>query len=122
LIDYQIEENLCEVNLLKKIYVDTAKILKAISEPKRLRIVDMLSCRELCACEILEEFHITQPTLSHDMKLLVETGMVQDRREGKNIYYSLNQDVLQELQETLKTIFTSNPDCICHSKSDGGCK
>jgi ArsR family transcriptional regulator len=110
------------VNLLEKIYVDTAKILKAISEPKRLRIVDMLSCGELCACEILEEFHITQPTLSHDMKLLVETGMVQDRREGKNIYYSLNSNVLQELQETLKTIFTSNPDCICYSKSDGGCK
>jgi ArsR family transcriptional regulator len=110
------------VNLLEKIYVDTAKILKAISEPKRLRIVDMLSCGELCACEILEEFHITQPTLSHDMKLLVETGMVQDRREGKNIYYSLNPNVLQELQETLKTIFTSNPDCICHAKSDGGCK
>jgi ArsR family transcriptional regulator len=110
------------VNLLEKIYVDTAKILKAISEPKRLRIVDMLSCGELCACEILEEFHITQPTLSHDMKLLVETGMVQDRREGKNIYYSLNQDVLQELQETLRTIFTSNPDCICHLKTDSGCK
>jgi ArsR family transcriptional regulator len=110
------------VNLLEKIYVDTAKILKAISEPKRLRIVDMLSCGELCACEILEEFHVTQPTLSHDMKLLVETGMVQDRRKGKNIYYSLNPNVLQELQETLKTIFTSNPDCICHSKLVGGCR
>jgi ArsR family transcriptional regulator len=122
MIGYQIEKNLCEVNLLEKIYVDTAKILKALSEPKRLRIIDMLSCGELCACEILEEFHITQPTLSHDMKLLVETGMVQYRRGGKNIYYSLNQDVLQELQETLKTIFTSNLDCICHSKSDGGCK
>jgi ArsR family transcriptional regulator len=109
------------VNLLEKIYVDTAKVLKAISEPKRLRIVDMLSCGELCACEILEEFHITQPTLSHDMKLLVEAGIVKDRREGKNIYYSLNQDILNQLQETLKTVFTENPDCICHKKSVNGC-
>jgi ArsR family transcriptional regulator len=103
---------------MEKIYDDTAKVLKAISEPKRLRIVDMLSCGELCACEILEEFHITQPTLSHDMKLLVGAGIVQDRREGKNIYYSLNQDVLHELQETLKMLFTSKPDCICHKKSE----
>jgi ArsR family transcriptional regulator len=109
------------VNVLEKIYVDTAKVLKAISEPKRLRIVDMLSCGELCACEILEEFHITQPTLSHDMKLLVEAGIVKDRREGKNIYYSLNQDILKDLQETLKKMFTENADCICHNKVPKGC-
>lgn len=54
---------------MEQIYTDTTKILKALSERKCLRIVDMLSCGELCACEILEEFHITQPTLSHDMKL-----------------------------------------------------
>ena len=56
---------------MEQVYLDTAKILKAISDPKRLRIVDMLSCGELCACRILEAFHITQPTLSHDMKLLI---------------------------------------------------
>ena len=61
---------------MEKIYTETAKILKALSDPKRLRIVDMLSCGELCACQILEAFHVTQPTLSHDMKLLVEAGIV----------------------------------------------
>ena len=45
-------------------YVDIAKKLKVISDPKRLRIIDMLSCDELCACEILEKFDISQPTLS----------------------------------------------------------
>ena len=106
---------------MEKRYIDTAKVLKAIAEPKRLRIMDMLSCGELCACQILEKFHITQPTLSHDMKLLVDAGLVIDRREGKNIYYSPNQDTLGKLQETLKTIFTSNPDCICHNQSKDGC-
>jgi ArsR family transcriptional regulator len=93
---------------VEKIYKETANRLKAIAEPKRLRIVNMLSCGELCASEILEEFHVTQPTLSHDMKLLVGSGLVQDRREGKNIYYSLNHEILQELQKTLKAIFLSN--------------
>lgn len=106
---------------MEKIYVDTAKVLKAISEPKRLRIIDMLSCGELCACEILEEFHVTQPTLSHDMKLLVDAGLINDRREGKNIYYSLNHTIIQSFQETLGKVFRSKPDCICHSKSDDSC-
>ena len=105
---------------MEKIYTDTAKILKAISDPKRLCIVDMLSCGELCACEILEAFHITQPTLSHDMKLLVEAGLVNDRREGKNIYYSLNAETLQDLQKVLGKLFSAKSDCICHK--DCGCK
>lgn len=99
---------------MEKIYTDTAKVLKAIAEPKRLRIIDMLSCGELCACKILEAFHITQPTLSHDMKLLVEAGLVNDRREGKNIYYSLNQEAIQSMQNVLNQIFTEKTDCICH--------
>lgn len=107
---------------MEKIYTDTAKILKAIAEPKRLRIIDMLSCGELCACKILEAFHITQPTLSHDMKLLVDAGLVCDRREGKNIYYSLNQENIENLQQILQTIFKQTPDCICHEKSKCKCQ
>ena len=66
---------------MEQVYIDTAKMLKAMSDPKRLRIVDMLSCGEMCACVILESFHINN--FSHDMKLLVEAGIVNDRREGK---------------------------------------
>jgi ArsR family transcriptional regulator len=101
---------------MEQIYVDTAKMLKAISEPKRLRIVDMLSCGELCACVILEAFHITQPTLSHDMRVLTEAGLVSSRREGKNIYYSLNKAALDEMISTLGRMFEDKPDCICHRK------
>lgn len=100
---------------MEKIYMDTARILKVLSDPKRLRIVDMLSCGELCACKILEAFHITQPTLSHDMKLLVEAGLVRDRREGKNTYYSLNEEALQSLQDVLARMFSEKADCICHT-------
>ena len=101
---------------MEQIYLDTAKILKAISDPKRLRIVDMLSCGELCACKILEAFHITQPTLSHDMRVLIEAGIVNDRREGKNIFYSLDQEHLAAFQNTLHEIATPKANCICLPK------
>ena len=71
---------------MEKIYTETSKMLKAVSDPKRLRIVDMLSCGELCACVILESFHITQPTLSHDMKVLAEAGLVLSRRDGSSFF------------------------------------
>ena len=98
---------------MEQVYIDTAKKLKAISDPKRLRIVDMLSCGELCACKILEAFHITQPTLSHDMKVLIEADIVKDRREGKNIYYSLNKECLDSFENTLHEIIERKVNCIC---------
>ena len=95
-------------------YIDTAKVLKAISDPKRLRIVDMLSCGELCACVIQEEFNITQPTLSHDMKVLLDAGVVTARKEWKNTYYSLDVAFLEVFTEILSKMFHPTPDCICH--------
>lgn len=99
---------------MEQIYLDTAKVLKAISDPKRLRIVDMLSCGELCACVIQEEFSITQPTLSHDMKVLLDAGVVTARKEWKNTYYSLNTEFLETFSETLTNMFHPTPNCICH--------
>ena len=101
---------------MEPIYVNTAKMLKALSDPKRLRIVDMLSCGEMCACVILEAFQVTQPTLSHDMKVLTEAGLVTDRREGKNIFYTLNLERLRVLQDTLGAIFEEKEACICYRK------
>lgn len=95
-------------------YFDVAKVLKAISDPKRLRIVDMLSCGELCACVIQEEFNITQPTLSHDMKVLLDAGIVSARKEWKNTYYSLNVEYLEQFTDTLSKMFHPTPDCICY--------
>ena len=75
-------------------YSEMARVFKALSDPKRVKIVDLLSCGEMCACKILEKFQITQPTLSHDMKVLAEAGIVNQIRDGKNIYYSLNHEAL----------------------------
>ena len=94
-------------------YENIYKKLRVISDPKRLKIIDMLSCDELCACQILEKFDITQPTLSYDMRKLEEVGLVTSRREGKNTYYSLDKDSLDEIEDNLKFIFHIQDDCIC---------
>ena len=69
-------------------YMKMAKIFKALSDPKRVKIVDMLSCGEMCACVLLKCFEITQPTLAHDMKVLSEAGIVTSRRDGKSVWFN----------------------------------
>jgi ArsR family transcriptional regulator len=76
-------------------YMENSKILKALSDVNRLMIIDMLSSGEKCACKILECLHITQPTLSHHMKILCSSGLVDSRREGKWMHYSLNNDTVK---------------------------
>lgn len=87
-------------------YAKYAKILKVLSDPKRLKIVDMLTEGELCACKIQEEFNITQPTLSHDMKLLCDAGIASARKEGKWMHYTLNKELLSEVYQTLGSFIT----------------
>lgn len=82
-------------------YAAYARTFKVLSDPKRLKIVNMLSGGELCACKILEEFHITQPTLSHDMKLLSDIGLVIPRKEGKWTHYSLDLEKMNEIYEAV---------------------
>ncbi|MBQ8824565.1 MAG: winged helix-turn-helix transcriptional regulator [Ruminococcus sp.] len=74
-------------------------IFKALGDSTRLQIVQMLSGGEMCACKILEQFEITQPTLSHHMKILCESEIVTVRKEGKWSYYSLSCEVFSEFQQ-----------------------
>lgn len=95
-------------------YEYTSKVLKALSEPRRLKIIDILSCCERCACEILEHFDFTQPTLSHHMKILEEAGLVNVRKDGIWNYYSLNMKKWEEISRILQDLFQPSEDCICH--------
>ena len=87
--------------------------LKALSDTNRLLIVEMLSCGELCACEILTKFKITQPTLSHHMKILCGCGLVQCRKEGKNTFYRLNDSEVHRFSSFIENLFSDTTDCIC---------
>lgn len=99
-------------------YVDGAQIFRALGDPRRAMIVDMLSCGELCACKILEEFELSQPTLSHHMKLLCACGLVKARNEGKWTHYSLNEEGIAKAKQFLSDITLSKENCICKDGYD----
>lgn len=68
----------------------TAVIFKAFCDENRVKILQMLQSGEKCACKLLDEMNITQPTLSHHMKILCDSGIVEGRKEGKWMYYSIS--------------------------------
>jgi ArsR family transcriptional regulator len=98
---------------MNEIYAEYVPILKALSDETRLKIVDMLSCGELCACAILEEFSITQPTLSYHMKILSDSGLVSAVRDGSWVRYSLNIEKANDARSFLKDITSDKENCIC---------
>ncbi|HOV26930.1 MAG TPA: metalloregulator ArsR/SmtB family transcription factor [Pseudobacteroides sp.] len=89
-------------------YIEYTKIFKALSDPKRVMIVDMLSYGELCACMILEKFDLSQSTLSHHMKLLCECGLIKGREQGKWTYYSLDTDMVNKTKQFFHEITSYN--------------
>lgn len=69
------------------------RVFKALAEPKRYRIVTMLANGKMSASEILKHFNVTQPTLSHDMRLLIDAELVNNQRIGKSVMYELNPEL-----------------------------
>ena len=86
---------------MEKNYEAAASVFKALSDPNRLAILDMIKYEERCACKLLEELNITQPTLSHHMKILCEAGLVNARREGKWMHYSINGHIIGTFKNQL---------------------
>ena len=94
--------------------MDIALICKALGDSNRLKIVKMLSDGEKCGCKLLEAFEITQPTLSHHMKVLCECGLVEARKEGKWSHYSLNCETLSAFQAFIRALnCQKDDDCEC---------
>lgn len=91
-------------------------ICKALSDPNRLRIVQLLTYGEQCACELLEQMQITQSTLSHHMKTLEDCSLVSARREGKWSHYSLNCIQWTSFRDYIESIR-----CTCSKDEKGGC-
>ncbi len=79
-------------------YKDEVKLIKALADENRLAILDMLQHEEKCACVLLEELDITQPTLSHHMKILCDSGLVDSCKDGKWMHYSLSFEGSRKLR------------------------
>ena len=77
----------------------TAKLFKALSDPARVRIVNVLaiSPEPVCVCELIEPLGLTQPTVSHHLKKLLDAGLLEREQRGKWAYFSLRSDAVAKL-------------------------
>lgn len=80
---------------------ECTKILKALADDTRMQIFEMLRGGTLCGCKILEKLNITQPTLSHHMKVLCDCGLVKAEKDWKWTYYTLACCKLNEMIDFL---------------------
>lgn len=79
-------------------YRDDVRIFKALADENRLRILESLHGGSKCACVVLEDLHISQSTLSHHMKLLCDCGLVEVRKDGRWMHYSISGEGQQRLE------------------------
>ena len=101
-------------------YTEIAKVFKAFCDENRLQILEQLRTGEKCACKLLEELHIGQSTLSHHMKILCDSGVVQGRKEGKWVHYSIDPTGAERARQLLHqqtALMTCNQSC-----EEGCCK
>lgn len=85
---------------------EAAKIFKAFCDEKRLEILTHLRRTEHCATELSEKLNIGHSTLSHHMKILYDSGIVDMRKEGTFVYYSISKEGGQQARSALDAIMT----------------
>ena len=100
---------------------EDAKVFKAFCDENRLRILEILRGGEKCACVLLEDLQISQPTLSHHMKILCDSGIVQSRREGKWTHYAISPSGSQRALALLQVLtgIAPGPRCACGQDGAG---
>ncbi|WP_067834271.1 ArsR/SmtB family transcription factor [Nocardia lijiangensis] len=85
---------------------ELAGVFKALSDPVRLRLLSLVASRvgaQACVCQLSEAFDLTQPTISHHLKVLREAGLLSSERRGSWVYYRLEPAVLAQLSQLLHT-------------------
>jgi ArsR family transcriptional regulator len=86
-----------------------ASVLGALADPARLRLVSLLAASpngECCGCDLTEPLGLSQPTVSHHLKVLHEAGLLERERRGRWVYYSLREDRLASLRTILSPAST----------------
>lgn len=94
-----------------------AQTMKALSDPNRVQILDILSCDSLIARDILKHFNFTQPTLSHHIKVLRDINLVIMEKEGTWHRYSINKKTVEQLMAFTQNLFLDSERCICYTKN-----
>jgi len=101
---------------MKATHAANAKIFKAFSDETRLMVLSLLQDGEKCACQLLEQVSIGQSTLSHHMKILIESGIVTPRKEGKWTHYSFNHAGCEKAVDLLCNLTSTNIDASKNEK------
>lgn len=91
---------------MASVYADTARVFKAFCDENRIQILQLLRSGEMCACRLLDDLNVTQSTLSHHMKILCDAGIVQGRKEGKWVHYSIDPVGAERAVELLREQIT----------------
>ncbi|OZM72601.1 transcriptional regulator [Amycolatopsis antarctica] len=84
--------------------VELSKVFKAISDPIRLRLLSLIASHEggeACVCDLTDAFDVTGPTISHHLKVLRESGLIDGERRGTWVYYRVHPGVLARLSAVL---------------------
>lgn len=79
-----------------------SRLFKALADKTRLKILTLLDIREMCVCEIMVALDLTQPTASHHLGILEAVELVEDRREGKWVFYSLKNKRIMKLMKEFR--------------------
>lgn len=82
-----------------------AQLFKALGDPTRVRLLSLIAAHpggEACVCDLTESVGLTQPTVSHHLKLLVDAGLITREQRGRWSYHRIEQDALDALAETLR--------------------
>ena len=84
---------------------DISQVLSVMSEPTRIRIIRLISgAGELRSCDLLPEFEITQPTLSHHLNVLLENDVLTSRKDGRCVYFSVNKGTMSLVADLMASI------------------
>lgn len=103
-------------------YDQLSLVLKAMADPNRMKIIDLLSTEQLCACDVLAHFDFTQPTLSHHMKVLEKAGIVSVTKEKQWHNYALRPAFIRDFSESTALLLSNSEHgylcqadtCDCH--------
>ena len=98
---------------------DGSAVFRAMGEPVRLRILQLLAAGEVCGCDLLEGLTISQPTLSHHMKVLIDSGLVAARRRAVWVHYALRPEGFEALRRTIDEL--TAPGAKAPEEASGSC-
>lgn len=89
-----------------------AEMYKALGDETRLEIVTMLFGKELCVCDIIDACAKSQPAISHHLRILKQAGLLQDRKDGKWVFYRINYEQVKLVKDFIDNVMSHEQECV----------